>query len=215
MAKVKSVAEESFSRQFRNYKVTWTGLKPLVLHNIRLANPYDAITKRVAELVQIVKKDSTQKNLDELIHTEWLGGLYLDAQMRPVVMSNAIRACIAAKSYPTVRGGKDTVKAAITVLECPLIRHGIQGMNTAKDIWDRSMKESGKYLLYVPVTVNNNVVMRSRPMFPEWSIQFHMTVNSAVLDHSTLERLMDMAGDNGLYDYRPDYGQFTCKLEDA
>jgi hypothetical protein len=211
MAKVKSQA--AATRAFKEYRVTWTGLKPLVMHNIQLANPFNPITRRVAELVKLCKKDPTEENQKALIHTEWLGGLYLDKEQRPVVMSNAIRACIAAKSFPTLRGGKDAAKAAITVYDCPLVQHGERGCVTAKDFWERSEREDGRFLLYVPVTVNNNVVMRSRPMFPEWSITFDMTVNTGVIDDDMLRKLMDMAGDNGLYDYRPDYGQFEATLE--
>jgi hypothetical protein len=212
MAK-KSSEVEFVGRQFRKFLVEWTGLKPLVMHNVRLANPYDPMTRKVAELVQVCKKDPTDKNLTELIHAEWLGGLYLDGQQRPVVMSNAIRACIAQKAYPMVRGGKDAVKAAITVLECPLVEHGIPGVRTAKELWDHSVAKGHKNLLYVPVSVNNSVVMRSRPIFPEWKIRFRMTVNVGSLDYDTVTKLMDLAGDNGLLDYRPDYGQFVCELK--
>jgi hypothetical protein len=60
-----------------------------------------------------------------------------------------------------------------------------------------------------PVVINRARVMRYRPMFKKWDLEFNITVNSNEFPKEVLKEILDYAGNNiGIGDYRPRFGRF-------
>jgi len=53
-----------------------TGSTPIVMHNPRLADPLDQMSKEIAKISKKTRK--TEDDHAELSRLEWLGGLYTD-----------------------------------------------------------------------------------------------------------------------------------------
>src|ERR1700748_2033656 len=57
--------------------VTFTGCTPLVIHNVRLANPLDSYTRAIKAISS--KRSKTEDDHAEMMRLEWEGGLYIDS----------------------------------------------------------------------------------------------------------------------------------------
>jgi hypothetical protein len=128
--------------------------------------------------------------------------LYKDAQGNIVIPAVNIKACIreAGRNYK-VAGRRSTfaamIKAALDIKPypyVPLIHNG----------WVVDIR---------PVVVQRSRILRARPRFDSWALEFQI-VNSdpTVIHKDTLKRILVDAGRYyGLGDFRPEFGLFTVE----
>jgi len=61
----------------------------------------------------------------------------------------------------------------------------------------------------VVAKIQKNAVMRCRPIFKEWSLNFEVLYFPDQVNTHTLEQVIDICSYSvGLYDWRPKYGRF-------
>lgn len=61
----------------------------------------------------------------------------------------------------------------------------------------------------VVIKATKGRIMRHRPMFPDWELEFDIVVKNPELKLSVLEAMLRAAGEfNGIGDYRPKFGLF-------
>lgn len=97
---------------------------------------------------------------------------------------------------------KDLVKAFVTV-DPPFIKH-------KNPEWE-------VYSCPVVIKATKGRIMRHRPMFTDWELEFDLIVKNPELKMKHLEGILRAAGEfNGLGDNRPKFGQFeVTKFEEA
>lgn len=68
-----------------------------------------------------------------------------------------------------------------------------------------------------PVIVNRGRIMRERPMFTEWELEFDVQVMDEQIPNSVVNAILTFAGQYvGIGDYRPKFGRFiVTKFEEA
>jgi hypothetical protein len=67
-----------------------------------------------------------------------------------------------------------------------------------------------RFSITVPCKVGQAIVMRTRPIFPEWRIDFVIDFEEAQLNPAELQDILKTSGLRiGLCDWRPTYGRFT------
>ena len=89
-------------------------------------------------------------------------------------------------------------------LEVPLTYSGPRDID---GLW-----KAGSFRLTMGAKVGRARVMRTRPIFKDWSIEFDLEVDTAVLDKIWIPRIADSAGMRGLGEYRPRYGRFKAEM---
>lgn len=174
------------------------GLVPCIMHNGRLADPLDPITKEMKLLTGLKKK--TDDVLAKIADLEVLGGLYVDENNHPCWPGHVIEAMIrsAAKKQ---RRGNDVLSAVICDGNFPLIYNG------PKDA--EKVAKDPKFRLRVACVVDRKRIMRSRPMFSQWELKFDVHYEPSVLNEETVIGFMRDAGQYvGLSTWRPKYGRF-------
>ena len=187
-------------------EATLVGTRPLLMHNGRLANPFNYWTKRLKTYTDKKGKAKTEEVLEMIARVEWMGSLYTRSDEDTTIglpEDNVLKTLIegARKS----KNGKG-IEAGVVGTQAfyPLKYKG------PKDPTKLYNKES--FNDYRGVCLSGRRIMRSRPIFHSWSLPVSFTVVTDVVDMDTVKEALNMAGlVVGLGDYRPRYGRFTVE----
>lgn len=185
----------------KELKTTWTGIRPLIMHNGQLADPLNKYSRQLKEITG--KRKKTDADHEDMARVEFEGGLYWDEEAGPYIPSDAIEATICAGAKKS-RIGKD-VQAAVFVQD-EVVKLEYDGPRTIDKLW----KEPHRFVLRKAVRVTTSKVMRTRPMFPTgWSISFTVEYDENIVNESALRKSMIDAGSLvGICDWRPKFGRF-------
>lgn len=171
----------------------------IVLHNGQTANPLNPYAKAIKQISSKRKKvDADHEAMAEL---EWEAGLYLDDGKNVYLPGYVIEACI-------VNGAKKT-KDGQTAKTCLFVDGDAEFFVDGKSIKLDDIKGNPKYQLAVPVKVQTARIMRTRPMFKNWSAKFTLHLMKDVANTQAVKDWVQNAGSLvGLCDWRPRYGRF-------
>jgi hypothetical protein len=134
-------------------RITITGTAPLLMHNVRLANPLDPIARAMKETSG--KRKKTDEDLERLARLEFEGGLYVDSA-GPYLPGANIEKCLVEGARVTRQGKQVERGLFVTDNEVPLL---YDGPRTADGLWaDESFRSM------MAVKVGTSRVMRCRPM---------------------------------------------------
>jgi hypothetical protein len=180
---------------------TIKGTRPLVQHNEQLADPLNKWARLVAEISK--KKKKTEDDMMEMSRREWFGGLYFDEENGVHIPERCLERMLRDAAAKEKRG-RD-VQAALIVTEPAKLIY--KGPKDPKQMW-----EDGGFLLRATVGQAGKRIVRSRPMFREWSLTFTVNYDESVLQAADLDRFMEVAGRLcGLGDWRPKHGCFNVE----
>lgn len=178
--------------------VTIKGLTPFIMHSGRLADPLDPATQALARLTS--KKQKTIEDHKAVSKCEWYGGIYLDASGYPCIPGEVLEAALVegAKKFKL---GK-VAKGGIIVAGDYALDY--EGPKNIDKLW-----EHGGFLKRAGVKVGQSRVIRSRPIFPQWSCTFAINWDpTLVKDEEQIIEIVESAGMSGIGDWRPKYGRF-------
>ena len=184
-------------------RFTIKGTSPLICHNGQLCDPLNDIVRKMKEIS--AKRKKVDADHEELSRLEWYGSLYLN-DGHPCIPAENIEAALFGK------GGAARKESAGKQAEVALFVDGnaileYPGPDDIDDLW-----EDGGYLLRSKVKVKTSSIMRSRPIFREWSTVFTVVYDAQMLDRKDVERWISVSGDIvGVGDWRPRYGRFTVE----
>jgi hypothetical protein len=169
------------------------------MHNSQLADPLNKFTRSIKEITAKGRK-KTDADLEQLAKLEFMGGLYVDEKGHPAVPGECIEGVIRDGARKG-RKGKDAQCGIISDGVWPLIYDG------PKDVEKLWLDE--RFRDYRGVKVTQSRVMRMRPKFPVWSLEFEVSFEQEVLNQTDLEKWLRDAGQFvGLLDFRPRFGRF-------
>ncbi len=175
------------------------GVSPIVMHNEQMADPLNKWSRLLKSITS--KRKKTDEDLSEMARVEWFGGLYYDAEMGPYVPERCLEAMLRDAARKTKRG-KDVVSGLLVVDPAKL---EYQGSRDPDKLW-----ASEKHLLRASVGVDRKRIIRSRPIFRDWSLSFVVNFDeSVILGGEEIDGFLDIAGRLiGLLDWRPKHGRF-------
>ncbi|HEY3012235.1 MAG TPA: hypothetical protein VGJ36_05780 [Gemmatimonadales bacterium] len=182
-----------------------TGTSPLVQHNIQLNDPDNHFTREIAALTS--KRKKTDDDRVSIARLEFLGGLYVGRSGIHVPAAN-VRRCFE-RAGVVRRLGTAVNRAVIPVaLELPL-EH--DGPSDPAALWD-----DPRYRYTTSVGIGRKRVIRTRPMFPAWTLQAEWELITDALDFDDFKAVVNAAGIvEGLGDNRVNgYGRFTAEIKE-
>ena len=189
-------------------KLTLTGTRALLMHNVRLASPMDPFAKKLAQLNRA--KPSSKRTDDdrmEIAKVEWEGGLYFDDEIGPYVPSSWIFRSLLDGARMGRRGPKIEGGVIVKELQHPLL---YKGPRTVEDMWANG---SSEFVDFRIVRVGQAKVDRCRPIFHQWAVETELLVDPNVISADELGDIATIAGNlKGLGDYRQQFGRFTVEL---
>lgn len=178
-------------------KLKLIGTSPLLMHSDRLVNPADPLRLELAQYTSKTKK--TQEDHGMIAYLEWKGGMYWSPETGPYLpgrmfKANLIRGATKTKSGPKVRSG-----VVVMTDKAPLMYQGPRDQD--------AMWESGAHTDIRSVKVGKARVMRCRPIFTSWSVEFELVLDTAVVEPKDVLGFAEMSGQLvGLGDYRVELG---------
>jgi hypothetical protein len=190
------------------YLITFVGVSPLLMHSCRGANPLDPATKEIKTYTS--KRKKTDEDHETVLKLEYKLNAYWSEKLGWHIPSNIIEQCIIGASrknklgkvMPTaIRIHEDTIP-----LEC----------DAPRDI-DEAFKDLS-FSDVRNVVVMGKRIMRCRPRFDRWRLQFNLELDESIVDSSDFLQALNYAGSLvGICDYRPStggkYGRFEVKVE--
>lgn len=185
-------------------RISIVGTAPLIMHNIRLANPLDEIAKEMKKISG--KRSKTEDDYEALAKLEFFGGMYHDATLGPYLPGVNIERTVTEGARASKQGKK--AESGFFVLDdrIPVAYKG------SRDV--AVLQKDPNFVSVMPVRVGQARIMRTRPIFREWALDCEAEIDLGMLSMEDLESWANTAGaTKGLGDYRPRYGRFEAKVE--
>jgi hypothetical protein len=159
------------------------GIAPLLHHKCNLEG----------DASKTGKKDEQHDGVEEAKKA-----CYFDEEIGCYVPSRQVKASMreAAKNFKNKRGNHKA-----TILSSVFINEEKLPLNTREYIVDVS-----------PVNIQKNKVLRHRPRFDKWAVEFTATVDDQRMSAKLFKDILEEAGAvKGVGDYRPEYGRFKVE----
>lgn len=171
----------------KRVELTIRGTSPLLMHNVRLANPMDPFAKRLAELnrAKRVKGADKEAVAEQMARVEWEGGLYLDKD-GPVLPARNIHKSILEAARLT-KEGKGVERGTFAVESA--FRLVYDGPRTIEEMWAH-----GGFVHAAEVVVGGSKVVRTRPIFSPWEATIRFAVNPEVCEPERFVEYVRSAG---------------------
>jgi hypothetical protein len=198
--------------ELESLEVIWRGESPLICHNGRLANPLNPYARKVKSFSS--KRKKTDEDFADLARIEFEGSLYLDERYGPCIPCNNILATTISGARKSKMGRE--IDLALFVEGTPktgdagVVKLEYEGPRDIAQLWGNG---TSAYVDSRLVVVNRARIMRTRPIFPQWSLHFIVRFDASVVNDEGVIKSMEDAGFySGLCDYRPRYGRFTVEI---
>lgn len=186
------------------FTITCEGMSPLLMHNARLVDPLDTVVKEIRKVSSKMKK--TDDDHAEIAHLEWIGGIYFQAEVGPFVPAPNLQKSLVEGARLSKDGKKIERGVLIETMMIPVEYDGPRDLDT--------LYADKRFVHRAPVKVTTSRVMRTRPVFPRWSLTTTGMYDGSVINLEDLRKAAQTAGAMiGLGDGRPTYGRFACTLE--
>lgn len=165
-----------------------TGRTPLLMHNIRLANPLDPIARAMKAVNSSKKQLTVEEHAEQMAALEFEGGLYWDDDLGVYLPGYNVFKSIVEGGRMSKNGTAITQAVLDYTEKCPVLYPG-KRHKTIKSLW-----ESGEYYSTVAVKVGTAKVMRTRPQFVSWETDFTAVIDTTILTKEAFVASAEMAG---------------------
>jgi hypothetical protein len=191
--------------------VTLTGNTPLLMHNAALSDDFNP-TVREMKRINAKRTKKTDEDKIEVARLEFIGGMYYDNELGPVIPSKMLNA--------TILNSAKITRERPTVVRAGLVFDGLQykleydGPRDLDSLWGDG---TSKFVSRESIAVQASRVMRTRPIFCDWGVSFNVEFDTAELDPDRFAEFVIKAGKMvGVGDWRPQkngpYGKFSAEI---
>ena len=186
---------------YQTLSFTMTGVSPLLMHNGQLADPLNEYSQRLKEFSS--KRTKTDADHEAMAKVEFFGGLYTKDGV--IGIPDKCIESMLIEGAKKNRLGK-AFKAGV-MCKNDFHRLKFKGSNDPEKLY-----EDGGYVYRELVKVTTSKIVRTRPMFSEWSLDVEVLFLSEVVTKKQVKEAFEIAGQLvGLGDYRPKFGRFNVK----
>jgi hypothetical protein len=191
----------------KTYQLALTGTTPLVMHNVRLADKLDPITKAIAAITG--KRKKTDADEEEIGNLEFAGGLYTDEELGVYLPTFNVLRCFEEAAKVT-RMGKTVTRAVVVESDKAKLRY------SGPQDW-RKLRDDPTYRWRASVGVGTKPVSRVRPIFRQWALDVRVRLLEEVLNPDEFLGIVQQAGViEGLGDARRlGNGRFTVEAKEV
>jgi len=170
------------------------------MHNGQLADPANDFAKKMRKITS--KRNKTDADFEELGRMEWHGSLYLK-DGEPCLPGEILEAAFVTAAKKQKKGQQ--AQAGITCPDSyPLV---YEGARKPEELWNDL-----QYRHTVGARVKQSRVMRTRPIFREWSCKIQVQYDDSLLNEEEVKHIVRVSGEIvGVGDWRPKYGRFKVE----
>lgn len=183
--------------------VSITGVSPLLMHNGQTADPLNKFSKAMKEVSG--KRKKTDEDYAELSRIEWLAGLYVNESEKLILPSISLEAAIIDGAKKSKLG--KAFKSSVFVNDDAVLNIGTK-YKVASELWKNEAFRDVR-----GVRIGQSRVMRTRPIFREWSSSFVVMYDDEQVNLGDVQRaLVDAGRISGVGDFRPKFGRFDVAI---
>lgn len=186
------------------------GTKPLLLHNVDLANPLNPWARKMADLRGTPSKRRTEKWHEEMAYCNFMGAFYDVPEVNGVAIpSENLRRSIVGAAKAQRLGMTVERALMVTIAAAPLI---YDGPRTSQELW-----EAGRFHLTRMIRGTGGASPTTYPMFREWAVRVPLELDESLLNLRDLKEIAERAGRiEGLGASRKQgYGRYDALIESA
>ena len=200
-------------------KVRIEGKVPLLLHCNQMANPLNVYCRAVKPITG--KRKKTDADHIEVSRLEWEAGLYFNNDGHVAIPAENIEACLreAAKKTKSGKMIQEGVRVEENFCKLEYPNNGYRRKKVPQTPDELPSKEldglfkTNSDCRLAKVKGSGGTVLRTRPRFDKWAIQFTLLFDENIISERTLSEVITVAGERiGLCDYKPRYGLFNAKI---
>lgn len=186
------------------YKIK--GVAPLLMNCAKYVDPLHPKAKELKSYTS--KKNKTDDDHREIAKLSWIGSLYFDDKEQVIVPAKALWMSLWNAAKLKKLGVQFKRGVVIKEMDLPLIFK-----DSKKKILEL-YKQTSDYVLSTPKSVSGSKVIRYRPIFKEWALEFTLDYDPGVLNFNEISEMVDNAGKYiGVLEERPMYGKFEVVEE--
>lgn len=187
-------------------RLTATGTRPVIFHNVQLASPLNPYAKRLKQLNS--KRVKTDDDRLEIAKVEWEASLYFDKEIGPYIPGPNVFRSLINGARITKAGKKIERGVLVNDLVMPLLYRGPRDL---AGLWGDGESE---YVDVRTVVVQRNKVDRCRPIFRDWKFEAEVILDPKIIDFDEFAAVAQDAGAmEGIGDYRLMYGRYSVEVE--
>ncbi len=194
----------------KEFKCKIVGVRPLIVHNVQLADPLNDYTKRISELTAMSAKAKKQEDIQlKLARIEFEGSMYLDENKRQVIPSENILRAIRDGGAEQRNGKK--IEATVSLGE-DVVPIEYDGPSDIDEMFDAKGPLGHIFRFRKQAKPRGQgVVLRTRPRFPKWALSFtvQIVLGAGIGEKNVRDAIEDAGKLKGLGDWRPRYGLFV------
>lgn len=189
-------------------KIECTGISPLLMHSDRASDPLSKEAQWLSEISG--RRNKTEADIVELARREFHCSLYLSPAGQPTIPIDNVHSCLYAAAKRRKEG--PLFSGSFTVSN---VRFDYEGPTEPDALWE----QQEKFVDRRSVKVGTSRVIRTRAIFPEWSLGITAEHDPEVADIFNIRQWAAIAGTRiGLGDYRPQrgglFGRFNAQVDD-
>lgn len=192
---------------YETVKLTIKGTAPLIMHNGRMRDPLDFFAKELKKLTG--KRNKSDEDHLAIARLEWEAGLYWNEKLGPYVPQRPLRKLLIEGARKS-KAGKIVEAHVMPSGAAPIV---YDGPRDVEGLWSAGRSNGSVVGTYVDrriMTVQRNAVARTRPIFPEWSLEITYEYDSGECQPEQVRQWLVAAGHHvGLLDGRPESGRFV------
>ena len=195
----------------KQIKLQINGIVPIIMHNNRSANPLSPVAKYMKPLQ--AKRKKTDEDYAEISRCEWESGLYM-YHGEVVLPAQNVEKCFI---YGARKSKQGKLFESGVFIEETYIALDYAGPKIKLNDW-KIFPNPELDVFYEHfntqdlVKVGMQTILRTRPIFEDWSCSFTVTYDETVLDERTLIGCAEVAGRLvGLCERRPRMGRFDVQ----
>ena len=189
----------------RTLNITWKGVTPLIMHSCKCVNPLHPLSVEMKKYTS--KRKKTEEDLIKISDLEWEAGAYWKDGLGLYIPAENVEATI-------INGGKAFKKGTDIQKYCT-VKDLYIPFSYGENLTKEELIQNYEYRDTRPMNVQRAKVMRTRPRFDQWQINFNMIYDDQKIDLETIKNALEYAGAYvGLCDSRPKYGKFVALIEE-
>jgi hypothetical protein len=187
-------------------RLTCTGTRPLLMHNVQLASPLNPYAKRLKGLN--AKRVKTDEDRLAIARAEFEGGLYWAEVAGPFIPATALRRSLVGGARLIKAGKKIERGVVVTDYILPLV---YEGPRDVEGLWGGG---SSPFVDIRVVALRGVKIDRCRPIFRSWLVEAEVIADPQVIEYAEFCEVARLAGEmEGIGDFREMYGRYTTRVE--
>lgn len=185
--------------------VRLSAVAPLLMSSPAGVNPIHPLVRAIKKLTSKPAKQKTEDDLIKILDLEFELRGYWDDDGTPYIPAEMIEAAIRNGARKSRKGKNAEAGVVVEPDRIPLVYTGPQTMV--------ELKNDPNYRDVRPVGNKGNRVLRCRPRFNHWRLEFVVNYMPSVIDRQDVIEALDVAGQQcAIGDNRPRYGRFNVEV---